>query len=102
MSNSWFDTLGVFDLETTGIDVETSRIVSAHVGVLNSVGELVEDDRRDEDQEVDDLRAVDPVGPQQDGDQGHRHHHDDDGALVGLEPAPGRPRTAAVASEGHQ
>ena len=42
MSNSWFDTLGVFDLETTGIDVETSRIVSAHVGVLNAAGELVE------------------------------------------------------------
>jgi DNA polymerase-3 subunit epsilon len=43
MSNSWFDTLGVFDLETTGIDVETSRIVSAHVGVLNSTGDLVEE-----------------------------------------------------------
>ena len=43
MSNSWFDTLGVFDLETTGIDVETSRIVSAHVGVLNSTGDPVEE-----------------------------------------------------------
>jgi DNA polymerase-3 subunit epsilon len=43
MSNSWFDTLGVFDLETTGIDVETSRIVSAHVGVLDAVGNLVEE-----------------------------------------------------------
>jgi DNA polymerase-3 subunit epsilon len=43
MSNSWFDTLGVFDLETTGIDVETSRIVSAHVGVLNAAGELAEE-----------------------------------------------------------
>src|ERR1700712_3205497 len=43
MSNSWFDTLGVFDLETTGIDVETSRIVSAHVGILNPDGELVEE-----------------------------------------------------------
>jgi DNA polymerase III subunit epsilon len=43
MSNSWFDTLGVFDLETTGIDVETSRIVSAHVGVLDGVGNLVEE-----------------------------------------------------------
>src|SRR4051812_32065764 len=42
MSNSWFDTLGVFDLETTGIDVETSRIVSAHVGVLDATGTLVE------------------------------------------------------------
>lgn len=38
----WFESLGVFDLETTGIDVETSRIVSAHVGVLNAAGELVE------------------------------------------------------------
>jgi DNA polymerase-3 subunit epsilon len=38
----WFDRLGVFDLETTGIDVETSRIVSAHVGVLDAAGELVE------------------------------------------------------------
>jgi DNA polymerase-3 subunit epsilon len=43
MSNSWFDTLAVFDLETTGIDVETSRIVSAHVGVLDAAGQLVED-----------------------------------------------------------
>jgi DNA polymerase-3 subunit epsilon len=42
MGNNWFDTLGVFDLETTGIDVESSRIVSAHIGVLNSQGELVE------------------------------------------------------------
>jgi DNA polymerase-3 subunit epsilon len=43
MSNSWFDTLGVFDLETTGIDVESSRIVSAHVGVLDARGELIEE-----------------------------------------------------------
>jgi DNA polymerase-3 subunit epsilon len=43
MSNSWFDTLGVFDLETTGIDVETSRVVSAHVGVLDAAGALVEE-----------------------------------------------------------
>jgi len=42
MSNAWFDSLGVFDLETTGIDVETSRIVSAHVGVLDASGTLVE------------------------------------------------------------
>jgi DNA polymerase-3 subunit epsilon len=39
----WFDTLGVFDLETTGIDVETSRIVSAHVGVLDATGVLIEE-----------------------------------------------------------
>ena len=38
MSN-WHDQLGVFDLETTGIDVESARIVSAHVGLLD-------DDRR--------------------------------------------------------
>jgi DNA polymerase-3 subunit epsilon len=43
MSDSWFDTLGVFDLETTGIDVQTSRIVSAHVGVLNGQGDLIEE-----------------------------------------------------------
>lgn len=42
MSNSWQDTLGVFDLETTGIDVETSRIVSAHVGVIDRGGRPVE------------------------------------------------------------
>jgi DNA polymerase-3 subunit epsilon len=35
----WFDTLGVFDLETTGIDTETSRIVSAYVGVLDAEGQ---------------------------------------------------------------
>ena len=42
MSNQWFDRLGVFDLETTGIDVETSRIVSAHVGVLDAGGQVIE------------------------------------------------------------
>ncbi|HEV7182987.1 MAG: exonuclease domain-containing protein [Actinomycetales bacterium] len=41
MSN-WHDELGVFDLETTGIDVETSRIVSAHVGRLDDSGRVVE------------------------------------------------------------
>jgi DNA polymerase-3 subunit epsilon len=39
MSESWFDRLGVFDLETTGIDTETSRIVSAYVGVIDAAGE---------------------------------------------------------------
>jgi len=39
---NWFHTLGVFDLETTGVDVETSRIVSAHVGVIDSEGVVVE------------------------------------------------------------
>nr|WP_245861485.1 3'-5' exonuclease [Compostimonas suwonensis] len=37
--------LGVFDLETTGIDVETSRIVTAHVGLIDETGAVVE--RRD-------------------------------------------------------
>lgn len=41
MSN-WSDTLAVFDLETTGIDVETSRIVSATVAVLDAEGVVLE------------------------------------------------------------
>lgn len=36
--SAWWDRLGVFDLETTGIDVETSRIVSAYVGVIDADG----------------------------------------------------------------
>ena len=35
---SWYDCLGVFDLETTGIETETSRIVSAYVGVVDALG----------------------------------------------------------------
>lgn len=42
MTNPWFETLAVFDLETTGIDVESSRIVSAHVGVIDAFGVVVE------------------------------------------------------------
>lgn len=34
----WADTVGVFDLETTGVDVTTDRIVTAHVGVLGADG----------------------------------------------------------------
>ena len=34
--------IGVFDLETTGVDVDTSRIVSACVAVLDASGDLVE------------------------------------------------------------
>jgi DNA polymerase III subunit epsilon len=34
--------LGVFDLETTGVDVQTARIVSATVGVLDGSGACVE------------------------------------------------------------
>ncbi|GAA4481937.1 3'-5' exonuclease [Microbacterium panaciterrae] len=35
---SWLTRVGVFDLETTGIDVTRDRIVSAHVGVLDHHG----------------------------------------------------------------
>jgi DNA polymerase-3 subunit epsilon len=42
MTNSWHENLGVFDLETTGVDVETCRIVTAHVGVINAAGEPLE------------------------------------------------------------
>ncbi len=39
MDKLWYETLGVFDLETTGIDTDTSRIVSAYVGVIDGEGE---------------------------------------------------------------
>lgn len=39
---NWYGTLGVFDLETTGIDVRTSRIVSANVSVIDADGAVVE------------------------------------------------------------
>jgi DNA polymerase III epsilon subunit-like protein len=35
---TWCDTLAVFDLETTGIDVETARIVTATLAVLDADG----------------------------------------------------------------
>ncbi|WP_424935693.1 MULTISPECIES: 3'-5' exonuclease [Bacteria] len=35
---SWIDRVGVFDLETTGVDVVQDRIVTAHVGVLDRHG----------------------------------------------------------------
>lgn len=34
----WPDAVGVFDLETTGVDVTTDRIVTAHVGLLGPGG----------------------------------------------------------------
>jgi len=34
--------LGVFDLETTGVDVDTSRIVSACIAVIDDDGEVVD------------------------------------------------------------
>lgn len=39
---SWASPIGVFDLETTGVDVSTDRIVSAHVGVLDANGLVLE------------------------------------------------------------
>ena len=38
----WWNTLAVFDLETTGIDVTTSRIVSANISVLGPDGAVLE------------------------------------------------------------
>jgi DNA polymerase III subunit epsilon len=37
----WASAVGVFDLETTGIDVRHDRIVTAHVGVLDADGGVV-------------------------------------------------------------
>lgn len=39
---TWASTLAVFDLETTGIDVETTRIVTATLAVLDADGVVVE------------------------------------------------------------
>ncbi|SDS72875.1 exonuclease domain-containing protein [Microterricola viridarii] len=39
---NWSSTLAVFDLETTGIDVETSRIVTANVSVIDADGAVLE------------------------------------------------------------
>ena len=41
-SARWANTLAVFDLETTGIDDDTCRIVTAHVGVIGADGEVLE------------------------------------------------------------
>lgn len=42
MTKRWWHELAVFDLETTGVDVETSRIVTAHVGIIGASGEILE------------------------------------------------------------
>ena len=34
----WISRVGVFDLETTGVDVESDRVVTAHVGLLDADG----------------------------------------------------------------
>ncbi|MDE0546839.1 3'-5' exonuclease [Microbacterium sp. C7(2022)] len=38
---SWTRVMGVFDLETTGIEVESDRIVTAHVGLLDAAGNVI-------------------------------------------------------------
>ncbi len=38
---NWGARIGVFDLETTGVDVDTSRIVSACIAVLDDAGDVV-------------------------------------------------------------
>lgn len=40
--SAWHNELGVFDLETTGVDVETARIVTANVGVIDENGTVLE------------------------------------------------------------
>lgn len=37
----WVKVVGVFDLETTGVDVTTDRIVTAHVGLLDAGGSVI-------------------------------------------------------------
>ncbi|MFB7890926.1 exonuclease domain-containing protein [Microbacterium sp. NPDC056044] len=37
----WVRMVGVFDLETTGIDVTADRIVTAHVGLLDASGHVI-------------------------------------------------------------
>lgn len=37
----WIEVVGVFDLETTGVDVERDRIVTGHVGLLDAAGSVV-------------------------------------------------------------
>ena len=41
MLPDWLTRVGVFDLETTGVDVSTDRIVTAHVGVLDAKGRQI-------------------------------------------------------------
>jgi len=38
---AWLHRVGVFDLETTGVDVAADRIVTAHVGVLDGHGRVI-------------------------------------------------------------
>ncbi|WP_243728623.1 3'-5' exonuclease [Microbacterium sp. BK668] len=38
---AWTRVVGVFDLETTGVDVTCDRIVTAHVGILDAAGAVL-------------------------------------------------------------
>jgi DNA polymerase-3 subunit epsilon len=38
---AWLTRVGVFDLETTGVDVASDRVVTAHVGVLDANGRQI-------------------------------------------------------------
>ncbi|GAB3601768.1 exonuclease domain-containing protein [Microbacterium aureliae] len=39
---AWMQVIGVFDLETTGVDVARDRIVTAHVGLLDAGGSVID------------------------------------------------------------
>ena len=38
---AWLTRVGVFDLETTGVDIESDRVVTAYVGVLDAAGRQI-------------------------------------------------------------
>lgn len=40
-SPPWLRVIGVFDLETTGVDVRADRVVTAHVGLLDASGAAI-------------------------------------------------------------
>ena len=54
------------------------------------VADLMEDDRRDQDAEIDDLAAGDPVGGDDQDDQDGRDGCDDHGLTADLDPPPTR------------
>lgn len=41
----WAQAVGVFDLETTGVDVSSDRVVTAYVGMLDAAGAVVHEQR---------------------------------------------------------
>ncbi|WP_236014371.1 3'-5' exonuclease [Microbacterium stercoris] len=44
MPERWTSRIGVFDLETTGIDVAEDRIVTAYVGLLDGAGNVIHEE----------------------------------------------------------